>query len=102
MFFILAKARYIATTFESPHVEAVIMESATGGKIIVYVRKEDSFYDLIKTGKWLSVKLYARAKSKIKGNGHVYFETRVYPEEAIELDENELERLAEKEAQKKK
>lgn len=98
MFCILAEARYIATTFESAHVEAVIMESATGGKIIVYVRKEDRFHELIKSGKWLSLKLSARAKPKIKSDGHTFFETRVYFEEVNELDENESERLAEKKA----
>ena len=93
MFYILAKARYTATTFESAHVEAVLMESDTGDKIIVYVDKKDEFFELIKSGKWLSAKLYARVRTKIKSDGSSFIETRIHPEEVKEIEEKEIEEL---------
>lgn len=93
MFYIFSKARCTGVMFEGTHAAAILLENIAGEKIVVYLKKTDEFYELIRSGEWVFVKLFARVRSKVKSNGGVFVETRIYAEKVRELDKNELEKL---------
>ncbi|MDP3385594.1 MAG: hypothetical protein Q8S24_00055 [Eubacteriales bacterium] len=93
MFNIFTKASYVGTLYEGDYIEAMVLKDTSGSKIVVYLGKTDEAFELVKTGKWIFVKLYAQAKSKIKLSGNVFTETRIYLDKARELDESETASL---------
>lgn len=90
MFTIYTKGRYVNALFESTEFEVVLFEDPSGSKIVIQLDKDNSNYDIIKSGDWVMAKLSARARSKIMKSGNIFFETKIYMEKCRELYPDEI------------
>lgn len=90
MFTIYTKGRYVNALFKSTEFEVVLFEDPSGSKIVIQLDKDNSNYDIIKSGDWIMAKLSAKARSKIMKSGNIFFETKVYMEKCRELYPDEI------------